>query len=110
MPHAPKNPYRKRPVKLMYDPNDFHFFKLPSEKSHLLSGWSHEELFGYRHGIKHSPHLKAQMNLDTNLVWIYFMVGATLLIWEGKRTHRFVTLRENYFFADMGHFSEEDFN
>ena len=33
---APRNPYRKRPVKLIYDKNEFHMFRLPSEKAFLL--------------------------------------------------------------------------
>ena len=33
LPHAPANPYRKKPVKLVYDKNEFHMFKLPSEKA-----------------------------------------------------------------------------
>ena len=36
LPKAPQNPYRKRPVKLNYDINDFHMFRLPSEKAFLL--------------------------------------------------------------------------
>ena len=38
LPLAPKNPYRKRPVKLTYDKNEFHAFMLPSEKAFLLGG------------------------------------------------------------------------
>ena len=39
LPKAPQNPYRKRPVKLIYDKNDFQMFRLPSEKAFLLSGF-----------------------------------------------------------------------
>lgn len=31
LPKAPINPYRKRPVKLVYDKNEFWMFRLPSE-------------------------------------------------------------------------------
>jgi hypothetical protein len=31
LPRAPVNPYRKRPTKIVYDKNDFHMFRLPSE-------------------------------------------------------------------------------
>ena len=58
LPHAPKNPYRKRPVKLIYDKNDYHMFRLPSEKAFLLGGMDHNELFGARKGIDHSPHIR----------------------------------------------------
>jgi len=31
LPNGPTNPYRKRPTKVIYDKNDFHMFRLPSE-------------------------------------------------------------------------------
>ena len=58
MPYAPKNPYRKRPVKLIYDKNDFWMFKLPSEKAFLLGGYDYNDLFGERKGINHSPQIR----------------------------------------------------
>ena len=107
---SPRNPYRKRPVKLIYDKNDFHMFRLPSEKAFLLGSYDYNDLFGARQGINHSPHIRAQMNLDNNLAWGYllFLLGA--LVIENKRTHKFGTLRENLYNSDMGKFSPEDFN
>lgn len=31
LPEASANPYKKRPMKLVYDKNEFHSFRLPSE-------------------------------------------------------------------------------
>ena len=109
LPQATKNPYRKRPVKMVYDPNHFHMFRLPSENSFLLSSWDYSTLFGARRGTNHSPHIRAQMNLDSNLVWCF--VGFTLitLVYENKRTFKFTTLRENMLHHDKGWFKEEDF-
>ena len=89
MPPAPRNPYRKRPVKLIYDKNDFHMFRLPSEKSFLLGSYDYNNLFGSRDGINHSPHIRAQMNLDNNLVWAYLGLLLGGLIIEGKRCNLF---------------------
>ena len=110
LPRTSHSPYRKRPVKLLYDKNDFHMFRLPSEKNFLLSSYDYEDLFGQRKGINHSPHIRAQMNLDSNLVWVAVLVFGVGLVWENKRTHDFVTLRENMSNAEMGWFKEEDFN
>jgi hypothetical protein len=76
----------------------------------LLGGFDHEDTFGYRKGITHSPHLRAQMNMDSNLVWGLAIVTLFGLIIENKRTHDFVTLRENMVNSDKGWFKEEDFN
>jgi len=110
LPHTPMNPYRKRPVKLVYDKNEYHMFRLPSEKAFLLGSFDHEDLFGHRKGMNHSPHIRAQMNMDSNLVWCLAIVMGFGLIIENKRTHDFVTLRENMTNSDKGWFKAEDFN
>ena len=85
-------------------------FRLPSEKAFLLGGFDSEDIFGARKGINHSPHLRAQMDLDTNLVWGIALVSLGLMFLETKRTHSFISLRQNMVNADMGYFQEEDFN
>ena len=50
LPKAPINPWRKRPVKLIYDKNDFQMFRLPSEKAFLFNGMDYNDLFGKRRG------------------------------------------------------------
>ena len=59
LPHAPANPYRKRPMKLKYDKNEYHSFRLPSENHFLLGSFDHEDIFGKRKGIDHSPHIRS---------------------------------------------------
>ena len=85
-------------------------FRLPSEKAFLLGSFDSHDIFGARKGIQHSPHIRAQMNLDTNLVWGFLIVSTVAMIIENKRTHKFVTLRENMLHSDKGWFKEEDFN
>ena len=109
LPAAPKNPYRKRPVKLVYHKNDFHMFRLPSEKSFLLSSFNYNELFGEKKGMSHAPHIRSQMDLDTNVVLVFLGLTLGLLLWEPGRTHKLVTLRENMRNSDMGYFEEDDF-
>ena len=46
LPSAPVNPYKKRPLKLVYDKNEFHAFRLPSEQAFLLGSYDQEDLFG----------------------------------------------------------------
>lgn len=59
LPHAPQNAYRKRPLKLVYDKNDYHAFRLPSEQAFLLGPFDTEDIFGQRKGINHSPHIRS---------------------------------------------------
>ena len=109
LPRASANPYRKRPVKLVYDKNDFHMFKLPSEKAFLLGSFDHEDVFGKRKNTNHSPHIRAQMDLDTRLIYAMAVVMTLGVVFENKRTHNYTTLRENLYNSDMGWFKAEDF-
>lgn len=110
LPPAPKNPFRKRPVKLYYDPNEYHMFRLPSEKHFLLGSFDYNNIFGVRQNTNHSPHLRAQMELDSNLVYAAGFASILLLWYELKRSFDFVTRRENMWLSHFGKYEEADFN
>ena len=84
-------------------------FRLPSEKLFQLGSFDHQDIFGKRKNTNHSPHIRAQMDLDTNLIWATALIMTLGVVIETKRTHKFVTLRENYYNSDMGWFKAEDF-
>jgi len=46
-------------LKLVYDKNDYHAFRLPSEQAFLLGPFDTEDIFGQRKGINHSPHIRS---------------------------------------------------
>jgi hypothetical protein len=109
LPQAPANPYRKRPMKLVYDKAEYYSFRLPSENHFLLSSFDQEDLFGKRKGIEHSPHIRAQLNLDSNLVFLYVLFTFIALGLEMKYHDEFRALRDNLVNHDMGKFSHDDF-
>ena len=96
LPQAPFNPYRKRPVKLTYDKNEFYMFRMPSENTFLLGSFDKEDLFGKRKGIQQSPHIKAQTDLDSNIVWLIAGVTFVMMFSELKPKHTYRTLRDNF--------------
>ena len=109
LPKAPVNPYRKRPLKMVYDKNEFYTFRLPSEQHFLLSSYDSKDLFGKREGTNHSPHIKAQMDLDTNILWMWFLLTLVALGCEMKYQDEFVPLRENFVSSDFAKLELEDF-
>ena len=109
LPTASANPYKKRPMKLVYDKNEYHSFRLPSEQHFLLGSYDQEDLFGKRKGIDHSPHIRAQLNLDSNLVWFWFLMTMVALGTEMKYHDEFLALRDNLVKHDMGKFEYNDF-
>ena len=84
-------------------------FRLPSEDNFLLGSMDRAELFGTRKGITHSPHIKAQTDLDGNLLWLLAALTLVLAAYETKNHGQFRTLRENFRNGDMAKFKESDF-
>ena len=104
LPRAPQSAFRKRPVKLHYDRNEYWMFRLPSEKAFLFDAFDTSDLFGKRKGITHSPHIKAQTDLDTNLLYLIGGVTLVMLATEIKRHAEFHPLRENFRNSNLGRF------
>jgi hypothetical protein len=51
LPVSSRSAFRKRPVKLEYDANEYHMFRLPSESDFLFTGMDKDDVFGYRKGL-----------------------------------------------------------
>ena len=85
-------------------------FRLPSEDGFLLNSFDRGELFGKRKGISHSPHIQAQTDLDSNLIWAFAAVTLLLAGYELKNHAQFRTLRANFRDGEMAKFKESDFN
>ena len=109
LPQAPVSAFRKRPVKLSYDKNEYWMFRLPSENHYLMQQFDKTELFGTRHGIQHSPAMLAQTQLDNKLLIGLAGVFVLMMLGEFRRNGTFQPLRENFRSSDMGRFSKEDF-
>jgi hypothetical protein len=110
LPQAPRSAFRKRPVKLTYDKNEFHQFRLPSENTFLLGTFDKEDIFGKRNGVQQSPHIQAQTDLDSSLLWFFGFATFLMMCGEFKPKSQYRALRDNFRNSDMGKFSEEDFN
>ena len=89
LPRAPVSAFRKKPVKLQYDMNEYHMFRLPSEKAFLFGSFDYNELFGRKKGITHSPHIQAQVDIDTRLLWLIGGLSVAMMCTEFKRQAEF---------------------
>ena len=84
-------------------------FRLPSEDGYLLGAIDRDEIFGKRKGTTHSPHIQAQTDLDSNLLWLFAGVTLLMVAGEVKNHSEFRTLRENFRDGDMAKLTVEDF-
>lgn len=109
LPVKNANAFRKRPTDLQYDPNEFHSFLLPSEKMLTYSVFDVKDVFGKRKNSRHSPYVRTQLDLDTNILIAWFL--ATMLMWftQLKAQDKYENLRESFLNSDMGRFEREDF-
>ena len=109
LPLAPRTAFRKRPVKLTYDKNEYYTFRLPSEDAQLMGPFDKDEIFGRRQGVNYSPHIKSQVDLDTKMLWgliafsLIGMMGASMTI------EAISPLRKNYRNSTHGRFTVDDF-
>ena len=108
LPRKPESAYRKRPVKLIYDKNEYYAFRMPSEKTFLLSSFDSQDLFGKRKGVNQSAHIKAQTDLDNNMLW--FIGGITVLatVCEFRPKAQYRALRDNYRMSETIRLTEAD--
>ena len=109
LPAAPTSPWRKAPVKLRYDRQEYHMFRLPSEEKFLLGPFDRQEIFGKKEGRTHSKQVAAHINLDNNLIFA-LAIFTVLALWTEYKDHdEYYALRENFKNNDMGKFAIEDF-
>ena len=104
LPRAPVSAFRKRPVRLSYDKNEFWSFRLPSENNFLMQNFDKSAIFGKRHGLEHSPHIKAQMDIDSRIMKALVALSLLFVVFDMRRNASFLTLRENFRLRNQGRF------
>ena len=109
LPRAPQSAFRKRPVRLSYDKNEFWAFRLPSENHFLLQNFDKSALFGTRHGLQHSPNIAEQMNIDKRIMLGLVSLTVIMVLADMPRLKKLVNLRDNYRLVDAGRFQADDF-
>lgn len=75
----------------------------------MLGSYDQDDLFGKRKGIEHSPHIRAQLDLDTRMVWAGVLLTFVALGFEFGYHDEFVPLRNNFVLVGAGKFEEGDF-
>eukprot|EP00353_Schmidingerella_taraikaensis_P009414 CAMPEP_0185578242 /NCGR_PEP_ID=MMETSP0434-20130131/12378_1 /TAXON_ID=626734 ORGANISM="Favella taraikaensis, Strain Fe Narragansett Bay" /NCGR_SAMPLE_ID=MMETSP0434 /ASSEMBLY_ACC=CAM_ASM_000379 /LENGTH=121 /DNA_ID=CAMNT_0028195997 /DNA_START=19 /DNA_END=384 /DNA_ORIENTATION=- len=93
LPRAPESAFRKRPVRLSYDKNEFWMYRLPSENHFLLQNFDKNDLFGKRHGIDHAPQYKSQMDIDSRLLLGLVGITFAMLLSDFPRNAKMLNLR-----------------
>jgi len=95
-----------------YDPLEFEHMKYKDERNNLFTGYTSQELWGKKYGLKHSDEVKAEIRKDSIFALfvflgvVYFAVGA-----RDKWVEETAALQE-YLYHDMNYnrFAEQGKN
>ena len=74
----------------------------------MFAPFDKEEIFGKRHGVDYSPHIKTQVDLDTKLLWLIGGLTVAALMTMGGTLEETSALRLNYRMTNMGRITVDD--
>ena len=108
LPHQKQNPYKKKPMNVIYDIKDFTSYVLPSRRENVFAGWGLEELFGVKRWRNDSPFMREYIKVDNQ---IFFIVCLSLILlypvfWARQR--KLEKGFEDYITSGLGKFTADD--
>jgi hypothetical protein len=108
LPRQKQNPYKKKPLNVVYDIKDFQSYVLPSRREKVFNNWGLEELFGVKRWRNDSPFMKEYIKVD-NQVFLIVILSMILLypvFWAKQR--KLEKGFEEYITSGYGKFTAND--
>jgi hypothetical protein len=108
LPRQKQNPYKKKPLNVVYDIKDFQSYVLPSRREKVFNNWGLEELFGVKRWRNDSPFMKEYIKVD-NQVFLIIVLSLFLLypvFWAKQR--KLEKGFEEYITSGYGKFTADD--
>jgi hypothetical protein len=108
LPRQKPNPFKKKPMNVVYDIKDFTSYVLPSKRERVYGLWGLEELFGIKRWRNDSPFIKEYIRVD-NQVFLIVILSLVLLypvFWARQR--QLERNLENYITSGYGKFTADD--
>jgi hypothetical protein len=107
-PRRKVNPYKKRPLNVIYDIKDYTSYVLPSRREKIFSLWGIEELFGVKRWRNDSPFIKEYIKVDNQIFFIVILslVLAFPIFWSRQR--KLERNLDNYITSGYGKFTSDD--
>jgi hypothetical protein len=108
LPRKKINPFKKNPLQVVYDRNDFQSFVLPSKRSEVYGIWGTEELFGVKRWRNDSPYIKEYVRVDNQIFAIVLLI--MILLWPiyMYRQNELMKGYDNYLTTSLGKFTADD--
>ena len=91
-----------------YNPIEYELFKFPHERDSLMHGYTLQELYGKKYGLKHSPAIKHEISKDNIMIVIAVVFSFTLAILSRNKDHEDEKAWLEYYYHDMSYVREND--
>lgn len=99
LPRRPINPYKKKPMHVIYDQHHYLGFVLPSKREYAYGVFDQEELFGIRKWRNDSPLMKEYIRIDNQLILLWAFVCLAMVFLSGSqhtdKTEAYIDMLKN---------------
>lgn len=107
-PRTPINPFKKKPLTLIYDQSHYQGFVLPSRRQNTYGMFDYEELFGVKKWRNDSPFIKEYIKIDNQIFFAILVLTTFGLIYWGQVQNKREKLHREVIISDMGIFCADD--
>lgn len=91
-----------------YNPIEFESFKFKHERNNIIYGYTLQELYGKRYGLKHSPEVRKEIFKDDIMMFIAIFGALGLAIASREKWHEDDETWEAYIYSDMNYVRSKD--
>jgi hypothetical protein len=108
LPRRPINPFKRKPLNVIYDQSHYQGFVLPSRREVAFGLLNPEEIFGLKRWRNDSPMMKEYIRID-NQICLLIIFGTVLMLINYLRRHsRTRELRQEILLDQMGIYTADD--
>lgn len=87
---------------------EFEPFKFRHERENLHYGYTIQELYGKRYGVKHSPAIRREITKDNFMIVIAFGIVLGLCLSGRHHQEREDEAFDEYYYSDMNYYHNKD--
>ncbi len=90
----------------VYNPTEYEPFKFKHERENLFYGYTMQELYGKRYGMKHSPQIRREIAKDNIMIVISLTLMLSLALTDRTEQNREEDAWQDYFYHDMNYYRD----
>lgn len=87
-----------------YDRAEFEPFKFKHERENLHYGYTLQELYGKRYGLKHSPQIRKEIGKDNIMIVVALLFTFSMALLNRQHQYEEDVAWENYHYHDMNYY------